>query len=174
MNNHFIRTALVFALCGAPLAYSQKPAATLSHSDSSFLKDAAEGNMDEVKLGEMAQQKATNEKVKEFGKRMVDDHSKMANDVQSLASQKNITLPADITTTEKASNKLLSTKSGDSFDKSYISAMLKDHKDDIQAFEKEANSGTDPDVRALASKALPTLREHLKMAEDVARQVGAG
>jgi putative membrane protein len=173
MNNQFFRTALALALCGAPLAYSQKPVATLSHSDSSFLKDAAEGSMDEVRLGEMAQQKASNDRVKAFGKHMVDDHSKMANDVQAIASQKNINLPADITITEKASNKLLSSKSGDSFDKSYMSAMLKDHKDDIQAFEKEANSGTDPDVRALASKALPTLREHLKMAEDVARQVGA-
>lgn len=58
------------------------------------------------------------------------------------------------------------------FDKSYISSMVKDHEDDIAAFQKEANNGGDADVKALASKALPTLQEHLRMAQDIARELG--
>jgi putative membrane protein len=66
----------------------------------------------------------------------------------------------------------LSSKSGMTFDKSYISSMLKDHEDDIAAFEKEANGGSDEDVKAFAAKNLTTLREHLRMAQEIARQLG--
>jgi len=81
-------------------------------------------------------------------------------------------VPGDISITQKASNKLLSTKSGHAFDESYVSSMVKDHKDDIEAFEKEANNGADEDVKAWASRSLPTLREHLRMAEEMAREMG--
>ena len=81
-------------------------------------------------------------------------------------------LPTGISVTQKTSNKLLESKSGESFDKSYVSKLLKDHKSDIQAFEKEANSGTDPDVKAFAKKTLPKLQEHLREAESLARQLG--
>jgi putative membrane protein len=154
-----------------PLVYSQQ-ATTVSHSDAAFLKDAGEGGMDEVKLGQLAQQNGVNEHVKKFGQHMVDDHSKMNNELQALAARKNVTMPTDISVLQHASYKLLSTKSGEGFDKSYISSMVKDHEDDIAAFRKEASEGTDADVKALASKALPTLEEHLRMAQDIARELG--
>ena len=125
-----------------------------------------------MKLGELSQQKAANDRVKKFGQRMIDDHTKMNHEVQGLAARKNVSLPTEIGVVQSASYKLLSAKTGDSFDKSYISSMVKDHQDDIAAFEKEANNGTDSDVKALASKALPTLREHLRMAQDIARELG--
>ncbi len=138
----------------------------------SFLNNAAEGGMDVVKLGELAQQSAANDRVKKFGQRMVEDHSKLGNELQALAARKSVKLPMDISLTAKASNRLLSSKSGMTFDKSYISSMLKDHEDDIAAFEKEANSGSDEDVKAFAAKNLTTLREHLRMAQEIARQLG--
>ena len=60
----------------------------------------------------------------------------------------------------------------DTSDRAYISAMVKDHKEDIAEFEKEASSGSDPNIKAFAAKTLPTLKEHLTMAESTARQVG--
>jgi putative membrane protein len=173
-SERFVATALALALCGAPLANAQKPVRTLSSSDTTFMKDAAEGGMDEVRLGEMAQQNAASDRVKMFGEKMIDEHTKMGSELQALAARKNVALPKDISITQKVSNKLLSAKSGDSFDRSYISSMLRDHKDNITAFQKEASSGVDEDVRAFASKALPTLREHLRMAEDLARDLGIG
>src|SRR5262249_14530131 len=137
----------------------------------SFVKDAVQGSMDEVKMGELAEQHGS-DRVKTFARRMIDDHSKAERTLQTLASRKNLTTPTDISITQKAGNQLLSTKSGDSFDKSYVSTMLKDHKNDIQAFEKEATSGTDPDVKAFAQKTLPTLQEHLRMADELAHELG--
>lgn len=163
----------VAVLALTPGVYGQKTATSISHADSSFLKEAAEGGMNEVKLGEIAKEKATNQRVKKFAQRMVDDHSKVNDEVRTLAAEKGVTLPSDIGLTHKASNKVLSVKTGDSFDKAYMADMVKDHKDDIAAFEKQAASGGDPDVKSFASKSLPTLREHLKMAEDIAREVGA-
>jgi len=169
-SSALVKRVLVLALLAVPAAYSQHDA--LSHSDAAFLKDAAEGGMDEVKLGELAQQHGASDRVKKFGQRMVDDHTKMNGEVQALAARKNVTLPTDISVRQHASYKLLSDKNGEAFDKSYISTMVKDHQDDIAAFQKEANTGSDPDVKALVTKALPTLQEHLRMAQDIARELG--
>jgi putative membrane protein len=143
-----------------------------SRSDRAFLKSAAEGGMDEVKLGELAQANGMSTTVKEFAARMVADHSKMGEEVKNVAASKNVSLPTSITLMQEASYKLLQAKSGEAFDKAYITAMVKDHKADIAAFQKEADSGSDPDIKALASQALPTLHEHLRMAENAARELG--
>lgn len=164
------KKVLILAMVSAPFAFSQTP--IMSHADSAFLKDAAQGGMDEVKLGELSQHNAASEQVKKFGQRMVDDHTKLNHEVQALAARKNVTLPTDIGVLQNASYKMLSEKTGEAFDKSYISSMVKDHQEDIAAFEKEANSGTDPDVKAFASNALTTLREHLRLAQDLARELG--
>jgi putative membrane protein len=166
-----MKNVLIPAMFAAALAYPQQ-AVTVSHSDAAFLKDGAEGGMDEVKLGELALQNGVGDRVKQFGQRMVDDHTKMNNELQPLAARKHVTLPTDISVRQHASYKLLSAKSGEEFDKSYISSMVKDHEEDIAAFQKEASNGTDADVKALASKALPTLQEHLRMAQDIARELG--
>lgn len=144
----------------------------LTHGDSSFLKDAAEGGLDEVRLGELAVQKASNPEVKNFARKMMDDHGKMNDKVKALAASKNVSLPTDLGMKDKASYKMLSAKSGDDFDRAYISGMVKDHRDDVAAFEKEISGGTDGDIKSLASQALPTLREHLQMAEKIASQMG--
>jgi putative membrane protein len=73
---------------------------------------------------------------------------------------------------DRASNGMLSSKGGSSFDRSYISSMVKDHQDDIKAFQKEADNGTDPAVKAFAAKELPTLRDHLRQAQDIAHELG--
>lgn len=172
INAELIKKTLILALCAAPLAYSQHPAPTVSHDDSAFVKDAAEGGMDEVRLGQLAQQKSANDRVKMFGKRMMDDHGKLGSELQTLAARKNVTLPSDISLTQKASYELLSTKSGSEFDKSYIEMMVKDHQDDIAAFQKEVNTGTDGDVKTFSSRALPMLQEHLRMARDLAHALG--
>lgn len=148
-------------LCGSAFA-----------ADSSFLKDAAQGGLMEVKLGQLAQQNASSQAVKDFGQRMVNDHGRMGEDVKSLASQQNVSLPSDVSMMEKMTYERMSKKMGADFDKAYIEDMVKDHKSDIAAFEKEANSGSDPQAKAMAEKALPTLREHLRMAQQIAAQLG--
>ena len=158
----------------AAIAWAQ-PAANvaLSHSESSFLKDAAAGGIAEVKFGQLAEQNAASQQVKDFARRMIKEHSTMNSQLQSLAASKKVELPTDMGIKEKASYKLLSAKKGADFDRAYMSDMVKDHEADIKDFQKQADSGTDSEVRALASRDLPTLRAHLSTAQQVASEVGA-
>lgn len=141
--------------------------ATAKSADSHFVMDAAAGGMAEVEMGRLAADKATSPDVKEFGQKMVDDHSKANDELKQIASQKGITLPSAMNAREKAKMDKMSKLSGGAFDKAYMADMVEDHKKDVAEFQKEAASGKDPDVKAFASKTLPTLQEHLKMAQDV-------
>jgi putative membrane protein len=151
---------------------SKNRASARSMGDQQFLKKAAEGGMAEVQLGQLASKNASTGCATEFGQRMVADHSKANDQAKSLAGEKNITLPASPSAKDQSLYRTLSSKTGSDFDKAYIGAMIKDHKEDITEFQQEANSGNDPDIKAWAAKTLPTLQQHLTMAEDCAKQLG--
>jgi putative membrane protein len=170
---NFSGAVLVIPLLATSALVAFAQGSGIPHSDASFLKDAAAGGFAEVKLGELAQQNAASDRVKEFGRKMIDDHSRMGEQVKSLAANKRVDLPTDMGIKEKIDYKLLSSKKGADFDRAYMAAMVKDHENDVAQFEKEADNGKDGEVRALASKALPTLRQHLQMAQDVAGEVEA-
>jgi putative membrane protein len=121
--------------------------------------------MAEVQLGKLAQEKASNDQVKQFGARMVQDHSKANDELKQVAGSKGIQLPTDLDAKHKSDMKRLQGLSGAAFDKAYMTHMLADHKMDIADFQKEADSGKDADVKAFAARTLPTLKEHLQMAQ---------
>ena len=152
---------------GTTSGNSAKP----SMSDQRFMKDAAQGGMAEVELGELAMQNGSSDDVKKFGQRMVDDHSKANDKLKELASSKGITLPQEPNAKQKATKNQLSKLSGEQFDKAYMKDMLKDHKQDIAEFQSESNTGHDPDVKNFATETLPTLRDHLKDAQSIAPKV---
>src|SRR5262249_51808111 len=106
-----------------------------------------------------------------FGQRMVDDHSKANDELKTLAQNKNITLPTALDATDKATVDRLAKLNGESFDRAYMQAMVKDHQKDVNEFRTQSKSGKDADVKAWASKTLPTLEEHLKMAKDTSHAV---
>ena len=141
-------------------------------SDSDFAKDAARGGMAEVKLGQLAQDKGTSDAVKEFGKRMVDDHSAANDKLKSIAQQESVNLPTDLSKKDQATYDKLSKLAGDAFDRAYARDMVKDHQDDIAVFRQEASNGQDPQIKSFASDTLPTLQDHLKMAREMMRNVG--
>jgi putative membrane protein len=139
--------------------------------DSGFMTKAAQGGIAEVEMGRLALQHASNEKVKQFGQRMVDDHSNANDQLKQLASQKGVTLPTEVNAKQKSTINKLSQLSGSEFDRVYMADMVKDHQEDVAEFQHEANSGNDPDVKAFAGKVLPTLQDHLRMAEDARGQL---
>jgi len=169
--------SLALAMAAAP-AFAQKsqaktqPAASKQASDQKFVMDAAKGGLAEVELGKLAQEKASSDQVKNFGKRMVDDHSKANDELQTLAKNKNITLPSDLDPKDKALKDRLSKLSGPAFDRAYMNAMLQDHRKDVSEFRTESTKGRDADVKAFASKTLPTLEDHLKLAQQTEKAVG--
>lgn len=143
----------------------------VSAHDRTFLKEAAQGGMAEVNLGQLAAQNASDPDVKAFGQRMVTDHGKANDQLKQVAAGMNVTLPADVKAADKAEANRLSKLTGAAFDRAYVRAMVKDHKKDVADFQKEAKRGHG-DVQSFASTTLPTLQEHLKMAEDLQTKVG--
>ncbi|HWB96699.1 MAG TPA: DUF4142 domain-containing protein [Bryobacteraceae bacterium] len=143
-------------------------------NDKRFLKEAAQGSMTEVELGKLAQEKGSSDAVKEFGKRMVDDHTKATEDLKQAASKANVNVPSELPKKAKKTHEKLSKLSGAEFDRAYAKLMLKDHKDDIKDFQTEAKLGTIPEVKEFAANTLPTLQEHLKLAEQMEASTRGG
>jgi len=141
-------------------------------SDVSFVMDAAMGGMTEVEIGRLAVEKATNPKVKMFGQRMVDDHGKAGEELKTLAASKQISLPASLDAKHKAMHDKFAGLSGTDFDRAYVKDMVADHKKDVEAFNQESMNGKDPEVKAWAAKTLPTLREHLRMIQEIDGELG--
>lgn len=139
---------------------------TVDDKTHEFMNEVALGGMAEVELGKLAQEKAIHQRVKNFGEMMVNDHSAANSDLKAIAQQKNVTLPSDMGK-HKDHYDDLSKKQGADFDKAYMKMMVDDHQDNIDAFEKIAENGTDPDVKTFASQKLPTLRKHLDSAKAI-------
>ena len=137
----------------------------MASRDRDFLMDAAMGGLMEVELGRLAAQQGASDAVKQFGQRMVDDHGAANQELMSLASSKGITLPTELDEKHRAHVTKMSSMTGADFDREYVKMMVSDHRKDVSEFEKESRRGTDADLKAFAGKTLPTLQEHLRMAE---------
>lgn len=127
----------------------------LSAQDKSFINNAAKGGMMEVEMGKMAAQNAQNADVKKFGNRMVADHSKANSELMTLAKEEGVAAPG-----AKSMGKWKS-------DKDYMDQMVKDHQKDLAEFQKEAQSGTDADLKKFADKTSKIIQKHLAMAQEI-------
>ena len=143
-------------------------------SDRHFMDKAAQGGMAEVELGQLAQQNGKSQEVKDFGKRMVDDHSKANDQLKQLAAQKGVSLPTTLDANDRATKDKLSKMQGAAFDKAYMRDMVTDHKKDVAEFQKASTSAKDPDLKSWAGQTLPTLQSHLQEAEKIAPTVTSG
>lgn len=135
----------------------------LSWGDRHFLRKAADGGESEVALGQLAQEKASNPDVRQFGQTLVQDHTQADSQLMQIAQEKNVKIDQD--NEKDRTYKRLSKMSGSDFDREFVDHEVDDHEKDIKMFEKEAQNAKDPDVRQFASTVLPKLREHLAMAQ---------
>lgn len=143
----------------------------ISGPDAKFAVEAANGGMSEVMLGNLAKQKATNPKVKDFGDMMVMDHTKANDKMKQIAAAKKITLPDSVASEEKKLIADLSEKKGAAFDTAYVNAMVDDHKADIKAFEEARKKVTYPELQAFIDKTLPVLHKHLDAIQKIHDQM---
>jgi putative membrane protein len=155
-----------------PTSGKEAAGSALAATDRTFVMEAAHGGLAEVELGRMAASKATNADVKQFGQRMVDDHSKANDELKSLASKKSVTLPAETDAKHKADMARIEKLTGAAFDKAYMAHMVADHNKDVAAFQRASTAAKDPDLKAWAGKTLPTLKEHQTMAKEVNGKLG--
>src|SRR5499427_4601892 len=144
----------------------------LTTSEKEFMANAARGGMMEVQLGNLAEQKASSNDVKQFGERMSTDHSQLGQKLQQLASNLNFTLPQELNPEQQNVVSRLEKLAGKAFDREYMREMVSDHVKDISEFERAASQATNADIKQFITEALPTLREHLKSAREISAKLG--
>jgi len=144
----------------------------LTPYDREFLTEAARGASTEVQLGNLATQKATNDEVKRFGQRMATDHSQGGQTIRQMASNLKFILPQDMTPEQATAVSKLEKLSGKAFDREYMKDMIADHEKVISEFERASKQATNPEIKQFATQALPTLRDHLKQAREIASKLG--
>jgi putative membrane protein len=139
--------------------------ADLSAADRDFLLKAASGGMAEIQVAQLAQQRASSQQVRQFATRMITDHTQINAALQQIAEEANIELPTQPTGKDAMAGRRLSGLNGTAFDQAYSQAELLDHQQDVALFRKEANSGQDPALKAFAQDTLPTMLQHLQLAQ---------
>lgn len=140
--------------------------------DKMFLRKAAEGGIAEVKFGQLAVQKGSSDDVKAFGQKMVDDHTKLNNEMARVADAMGVMLPKSMNKEDQAEYDKLNALSGNDFDMEYLSFMVKDHHKDLHEFRMEAASPTDQRLHDAVVKAEDVIHEHTVMVDKLARAKG--
>lgn len=142
--------------------------------DSRFVRKALAGDMAEVQLGHLALQKGSSPQVKQFAQRMIDDHTKLSNNMKPVAEQLGVSAPTKLNKKAQKTKEKLDALSGTAFDQAYIKDMVKDHKQDLQSFKQEAATTQDPALKTAASQGAQVISAHLQEAEQIASQQTAG
>ena len=157
---------------GAGSAAGAKEAGSkLSRGDAGMLRDIAQANMAEIETARVALEKSQNADVKKFAQMMVDDHTKGLADVKALASAKGFDLPDGVDMKHKANMVEFKTIKGDTFDKQYMKhAGVGDHEATLKLLKKTQAEAADADLKALATKMMPVVQEHLKHAQGMAKK----
>jgi len=163
------------AILGAGLVLGTTPLAVSAadkpgHAEREFITKAASGGRMEVELGRYATTHAASDRVKQFGQRMVDDHTKANDELKQVADRQSVPLPSDMDRKDRETYTRLTKLNGAEFDRAYMKAMVEDHEADVRLFRDESRSAKDSDVKQFAAKTLPTLEDHLQMAKDIAAQ----
>ena len=145
-----------------------------SKQDQAFVDEAARGGKMEVDLGRLAEQNASNPKVKQFGERMVKDHTSLNSDLSTVAKSVGLTVPTALSAEQQTEYAKLSKLSGTKFDEAYMDLMVKDHTGDLAAFQKEEGATQNPNLKRAVAKAIPIIQEHLSMAKSDSTKLAAG
>lgn len=132
-----------------------------------FLSSAHMINLEEIKAGELAQQKAQDQQVQEYGQALKDHHQKNKQKLENLAQQKNVQLPQDLSSEKKQKVQKLESAQPDQFEKEFLSTMVKGHEDAVRKFEEAEKNVADEELKNYISETLPTLREHLEKAQSL-------
>ncbi len=175
----------IAVLCGATVLTSgamfgqtctsgmgMKGSGGFSAHDKTFLRKAAEGNMAEIKTAQIALEKGSSPDVKDFAQKMVDDHTKLGEQMKPILEKAGIAEPTKLSPADEALGKKLSALSGDTFDKQYISAMVKDHHKDLSEFKGEESSTKNDELKSAVSQGTQVIQEHTTMIDGIASKHG--
>jgi putative membrane protein len=177
-----MKIRLILAIIALPLLAAAQDSSTpkldegarrmMRSSDTVFAMAASRGGVAEVETGKLAAEKASSADVKAFGQQMVDDHGEANQRLKSIADGQNLTLPRTMNAKQQATYDMLKSKTGAEFDKAYVDAMVKDHEEDVKAFQREADKGKDEQIKAFAAQTLPVIQGHLEKIKAIQSKLG--
>lgn len=142
-------------------------------TDQQFVSQVGAANLLEVRLSQAAQQKGGNTSVKQFAQKMIVDHTDMQKQWIAVAKKDNIKFTTELNPQQLQQLQQLTRMSGADLDRAYMSMMVQNHRDNVDAFTRERNATHSPDVRQLIESSLPGLQQHLSQAQQISSQVGA-
>ena len=135
------------------------------------MRKAGAAGKAEVALAQDALARSKNPDVKSFAQKLVDDHTKTNNELAQLASSKGVTIPGEPDESAKKMKEQLDTFRGANFDQGFVMQTIKDHQEAVAMFDSASKNVTDPDVKNFAARTLPSLQQHLAMAQDLETKV---
>lgn len=159
------------AIGSAVTMFAPKSNAQATDDDKKFLADASQGSYDEIQLGKLAEQKATNPDVKAFGQRMVTDHTRLNEKMKPYANEWGIAAPTALSSDAQKEYDKLNGMSGADFDKEYMSDMVSDHSKDLDAFTKEVKDTRDTKFRTTVEQGKSVVAAHKNMAYDLKKKM---
>jgi putative membrane protein len=154
---HRLRYVLALGLVGGSVALADG-------GDRSFVDKAATGGMAEVTLSKLAMDKGQSTEVKQFARKMVEDHSKANMELKQIAEKKNLGVPAKLDDKHQMVYDKLAKLAGPDFDREYMRVMAADHDDAVKLFKEQSENGQDPELKSFAMKTLPVIEKHDDMA----------
>ncbi|MBV8801186.1 MAG: DUF4142 domain-containing protein [Alphaproteobacteria bacterium] len=173
MRSPLLAAALLASAVAAPALAQTMASGTAAVSDATFVKKAAISDMFEIQASQLAQTKATSADVKNFASKMVTDHTKTSDQLKSIVSAKSgMKPPTTMDAQHKALLGKLKAASGANFDTLYTQQQVQAHQQAVMLFTSESQTGKDTDLKNFASQSLPTLQQHLSMAQGL--QKGGG
>ncbi|OJV39799.1 MAG: hypothetical protein BGO25_00780 [Acidobacteriales bacterium 59-55] len=153
-----------------PLTTNQDPNGPAAMMDKAFVREALEGGMAEVQLGQLALEKSSNPDVKQFAQKMVDDHTKLGSEMKQVAQQLGVKPPDKPSSKAKSTMTKLQALNGDAFDKAYIKDMVKDHQQDKKEFKQAGLNTSNPALKDVISQGAQMIGQHLQLIEQIAQK----
>lgn len=148
------------------------PVIPVSSDDRKWLEHIAQGNAAEIAFAQLALQKSGDPNVRASAQHIIDDHQKLGQKASQTAARLGLMLPNTMSDDDKATLKELQDKSGKDFDRAFTKALVKDHERDVRDTQKVAQNAQNPDVKDLATSALPVFEQHLQMVRQNEKQLG--
>ncbi len=175
------RALLCLAVCCLSLSVSalaqnlsDAPATALTTLDQKFVRNAAADGLLEIELGRLAQERGGGGEIRRFGERMVQDHGQINAELQRFAAARGVPWPGNLGHDRQALVAQMGRLTGAEFDRAYSKQALADHQRAVAAFDQQALTGRDAELKAWAGKVLPALREHLQTARALSPNVTLG
>jgi putative membrane protein len=163
---------LVIASTAVIAAAMQTSPDQSANVDREFITKSTQGSLAEVELGKIALQKSQNPEVRQFAQKMIDDHTKLIEDMKPAASHIGSRMPTRVNAKQRQEAERLQGLSGSDFDKAYITTMVADHHQDLNEFTEEESRTTDPNLKDTVTKGKEVIRMHTEMIDEIARKNG--